>query len=186
MPRLPLALLGLASVVAVGCATRPPPRWAEGGAALTLARAHWEPAPTTAIDLLPDGRVLVDSEVFWTIDTAGRVYDADREPVALLEQEGGLLGTDRKRLGGVGVDSAAPPDSGYAWATLAPDGRVTRYNSDGSSYNLGGWRGCEGPAQRACMLVTHLWVLREQQRSSPPGVGVGVGVGIGIGIGIRR
>ncbi len=153
-----------------------------------MTRATWERPHGTAVDLLPDGRVLVDGEHLWTLDRAGRVIDRGNDPVALLEESGGVWGPDHQRMGGVGPTSAAPPDSGYAWLTLGAGGEVTRYSADGEPMAAGVWRGCEGPAQQTCMLVTHLITLKE---GGPPGgsgvsVGVGIGVGVGVGIGLRR
>ena len=148
-----------------------------------MARATWERPNETSVDLLPDGRVLVDGEVLWTLDRAGRVVDTGQEPVALLEEGGGVWGPDHRRLGGVDATSAAPPDSGYAWLTMGPQGQVTRYASDGEAFPMGAWRGCEGPAQRTCMLVSHLLTLQDAGRRRG---GVSVGIGVGVGVGIRR
>jgi hypothetical protein len=150
-----------------------------------MARATWERPNEPSIDLLPDGRVLLDGALLWRIDGSGRVTDSHQDPVALLEPEGGVWGPDHKRFGGVEATSAAPPDSGYAWLTMGPDGRMTRYTTDGDAYDAGVWRGCDGAAQRTCMLVSHLITL--QGARLPGGAwGVGVGVGVGVGIGIRR
>jgi hypothetical protein len=156
---------------------------------MTMVRATWERPHGPAVDLLPDGRVLVDGDHLWTVDRAGRVVDTGQDPVALLEEGGGVWGPEHRRLGGVGPTSAAPPNSGYAWLTMGPQGEVLRYASDGEAISAGVWRGCEGPAQQTCMLISHLLTLREGGAPGAPGgggVSVGIGVGVGVGIGIRR
>lgn len=178
---------GLALVVLVlgGCAAHPPARWAQGGAPLVMERSRWE-RPGDTVDLLPDGRVLIDGDLQWTIDTAGRVYDSDNRSVALLEPSGALVGNDDRALGIVGTTNASPPSSEHAWLSILPGGRVERFEPDGERLPGGGWAGCQGPALRTCVLVSHLVTLRDQQRRSRSGISFGVGVGVGVGVGGRR
>lgn len=171
-----LALLG---VSAAGCHSRPPPSWAQGGSGTALGRARWERGGDT-VDLLPDGRVLVDGDAVWTIDAAGRVTDYDREPYAVLFADGRLIGTDDQPLGVVGAMNASPAGSGAAWLTVAPSGEVILYDPEGARAMGGAWSGCQGPIARTCTLVTHLVVSRDVARRPR------VGIGFGIGIGVRR
>ena len=184
MHRLLVPLFLLLSTAA-GCAPKQPPRWAEGGATLALGRARWERPSDTTVDLLPDGRVLVDGDHLWTIDTAGRVFLPGNDPVAVLGEDGLLIGPDDERLGTVGVDYALPPLEPSAWLRLQPDGQVLRARpGDAGAFPAGKWHGCAGPVQRTCTLVTQLLAVQEQR--SRPRVGVGVGFGIGFGFGGRR
>lgn len=176
----------LASLLVVGCSTQPPAKWAEGGAPLVMTQATWERPYAPVVELLSDGRVFVGGDLFWTVDGAGRVVDSEGKPVAMLEQDGSVEGLDHKHLGGVDLNSAAPPGSEYAWLTMDQQGVVTRYDSEGTAFLAGIWRGCDGPAQQTCMLISHLlsFSTQWQQRESNVGVSVGVGIGVGIGIGI--
>jgi hypothetical protein len=178
----PVAALVAALALLGGCTTPPPARWATGGATLALDRARWE-RPDATIDLLPDGRVLVNGDHLWTLDTAGRVYDPDRTPIAVLEPDGPLDGAGDRPLGVVGVANASPPHAASAWLTVLPAGQVILYDSDGERSAAGAWVGCRGPVQRTCTLVSHLVALREAERRPRVTVGVGVGVGFGAGFG---
>jgi hypothetical protein len=175
--RVALVIAALAAVS--GCHSRPPPSWAQGGSPTALGRARWERGSDT-VDLFPDGRVVVDGDTLWVIDPAGRVTDADRDPVGVVFSDGRFLGTDDAGLGIVGTASASPPGSGTAWLSVAPTGEVILYDSEGGRSPGGGWSGCQGPLARTCTLVTHLVVFRDFQRRSR------VGVGFGFGVGIRR
>jgi hypothetical protein len=63
---------------------------------------------------------------------------------------------------------------------VAPDGRVTYFDSDGERSSGGAWRGCAGAMQRTCTLVTQLVAL-QNYRGPRSGVGIGIGVGVGVG-----
>ena len=159
MSRLALSLaLALSTATAAsGCAPRTPPHWAEGGAGLTLGRARWERPSETTVDLLADGHVLVDGDHVWTIDAAGRVFQPNNEPVAVLTEDGTLYGTDDERLGTVSNDYAMPPLEPSAWLRIQPDGQVLRSRAgDAGAYPAGMWHGCAGPVMRTCTLVTQL------------------------------
>jgi hypothetical protein len=120
----------------------------------------------------------------FTMDRAGRVYQPDNEPVAVLEPDGRLVGKDDALLGKVGVRNSSPPGKDVAWLSINEHGQVVRFDPDGEAAGDGGWVGCE-PAIRACTLTTHIVALVESRwrRRSPmygPGVGVGIGVGFGM------
>lgn len=171
--------LGL-SLLLIGCAPKQPPRWAEGGAALVLAGAHWQREGSDPVEILANGQVLVDGDLEFVLDRVGRVATDDYEPFAVLLGDGQLAGTDNTSLGRVGVTNASPPGAVEAWLSVAPDGRVTYYDSDGERSDGGVWRGCQGPALRTCTLVTQLLALRNY-RGARSGVGIGIGVGVGVG-----
>lgn len=131
------------------------------------------------VDLLPDGRVLIDGDEVFTVDGAGRVSNVDHEPYAVLEPGGSLIGRDEAALGQIGAANTSPPWSPEAWLTVGSDGRVTYYESDGDRIDGGKWVGCEGPVARTCTLVSHLVTLRDHQRRPKGRFSVGVGVGVG-------
>lgn len=167
-------LVGAGSALLIMACTALPPRWAEGGAPIEMTRARWD-GPLGPVDLLEDGRVLINGEQVYLIDRVGRVADDEKEPVAVLQPNGVLAGTTRHTLGYLGDMSASPPGEQLAWLTIAPNGEVLRYDSDGNKFPSGVWTGCEGTKMRTCLLVTHLLALREEARK--PRVGVGVGIG---------
>jgi hypothetical protein len=169
--------LGLAA-----CAPSQPPRWAEGGAPLAFANARWERESGDAVELRSDGRVLIDGDLTFVLDRVGRVANDDYDPYAVLQPDGQLVGTDQMSLGRVGVTNASPPGVLEAWLAVTPDGRVIYFDTDGERLAGGTWRGCSGPAQRACTLVTQL-VAVANYRGPRAGVGIGVGVGVGVGVG---
>ncbi len=178
MRRLILPLVVLASSWLSGCAPAEPTRWVEGGAPLTIGRARWERPASATVDLLADGRVLVDGDHLWTIDASGRVFLPNGDPLAVLTEDGTLLGTDDERLGTVGVDSATSPTLPGASLRIAADGTM-QHVRDGKAQPEGTWHGCEAPVMRTCVLVTQMLTVQEQR--SRPTIGVGVGFGIGFG-----
>lgn len=169
--------LGLAA-----CAPSQPPRWAEGGAPLAFANARWDRDSGGAVELRPDGRVLIDGDLTFVLDRVGRVANDDYDPYAVLQPDGQLVGSDQISLGRVGVTNASPPGVLEAWLAVMPDGRVTYFDTDGERTAGGTWRGCSGPVQRTCTLVTQLVALLNY-RGPRSGVGIGVGVGVGVGVG---
>ena len=173
-------LLLAAAAAALSCAPRNPPRWAEGGAELSFAAARWERKGEDVVELRPGGHVLVDGDLTFVLDRVGRVADDDFEPYAVLLPDGQLAGLDNISLGRVGVTNASPPGAVEAWLSVAPDGRVTYYDSDGERSSGGVWRGCTGPVLRTCTLVSQLLAVRHY-RGPSSGVGIGVGVGVGVG-----
>lgn len=162
-----------------GCASvAPPPRWAEGGGGLGWVPSVWQ-RDDERIEILPNGTVLRDGAVYLRLDPAGRVTDDEGEPVALFFADGQVAGSDDMPLGRVGMNSAAPPDRVSAWVTIAPNGVVVWFSSDGDTRIDGAWRGCHGQAKRACTLVTHMVGLERYRRNPEPSLGVGVGIGVG-------
>jgi hypothetical protein len=160
-----------------GCSAHPPPNWARGGAPVDIPAARWTRADRT-VDVVADGRVMIDGDHAFTIDRAGRVYEPDGDPIAVLQPDGSLVGNDGRMLGQIGVMNAALPGASAAWLTVGPRGEVIRYDDEGERSADGAWMGC-GPAVRTCTLVTHLVELREMERR--PRVGVGIGIGMGVG-----
>lgn len=171
------AALGLAAIALAACSQTPPPRWAEGGAPLEIPRAHWQRAGG-AIDLLEDGRIFVEGIHRLTLDRAGRVFEPDGEPVAVLQPDGFLIGPDERGMGRIGMANASLPGVRTAWLSIGPRGEVIRYADDGERLADGIWTGC-GPALRACTLVTHLVGLEEVRRRPRVSFGIGIGVGFG-------
>jgi hypothetical protein len=172
--RSPL-LLALAA-----CSTQPPPRWTEGGAQLFVAPARWDRPGKDVIEIRADGHVIKDGDPYLYVDRAGRIVDEDNEPVAILLPDGHVAGPDNHLLGRIGVTNAAPPDRAAAWLAIMPDGSVIYFDDEGEREAGGVWRGCNGPQQRTCTLVTHL-VAMEGYRPPDRGPSFGVGVGIGVG-----
>jgi hypothetical protein len=166
------------------CQAQPPPNWAQGGALLDIPRARWTRGDKL-IDIMPDGKILADGEHAFTIDRAGRVYEPDNDPVAVLQADGQLLGKDAAVLGKIGVRNASPPGRPLAWLSIAERGEVVHYDPDGEARADGAWTGCAA-AVRACTLATHIVTLVETRwRHSPsygPSVGIGIGLGFGVGV----
>ena len=173
-------LVGIASVLALSaCAPNPPPRWETGGAPLLLAPARWDRPDDDSIEITKDGKVLEDGDLLFVIDRAGRVVDEDYEPLAVLLPDGHVAGTDNRLLGRVGMSNAAPPGAASAWLAIMPNGQVVYFDEDGEREDRGVWRGCQGPQQRTCTLVTHVLWVRNWLRRPRSGVSVGVGIGVG-------
>lgn len=164
-----------------GCAPTEPPRWAQGGAPLVLPTARWQRGGDDDIELKPNGHVIEDGDLLFVIDRAGRVFDEDFEPIALLMPDGHVAGTDNYLLGRVGVSNASPPDRNTAWLAVLPDGNVLYFDEDGERHSGGKWLGCTGPGQRTCTFITHMVAIRDYVRRAESGVSVGVGVGVGVG-----
>ena len=173
--------LTLIAVWLGGCAPSQPPHWAEGGAPLALGEARWE-REGGAVELRPDGRVLIDGDLTFVVDSSGRVTDDDHESYALLLPDGQLVGNDDVSLGRIGVSNASAPGAVEAWLSVAPDGNVTYFDTDGERSLGGVWSGCHGPVLRTCTLVTQL-VAIASYRAARSGIGIGVGVGVGVGVG---
>jgi len=172
----------LAALPLVGCGPSQPPRWVEGGSPLALGAARWERESGGPVELRPDGKVLVDGDLAFVIDRAGRVANDEYDPFAVLLPDGQLVGAGDRALGQIGTYNAAPPGARDAWLSVAPDGRVTYFDADGERSAGGVWRGCAGPVQRTCTLVTQL-IAVQSYHGSRSGVGIGIGVGVGVGVG---
>ena len=172
---VPLALLLGA------CSASPPPRWAEGGARLVVGNATWKTGEGEVVQLMADGKVIADGDQVFTVDAAGRVYDTDNDPAAIVLPDGNVAGTDDTHLGRIGITNAAPPGRGPAWLSVQPNGEVIHFDPDGQRSSDGVWQGCTGPLMRTCTLVSHLYTLHRVAQATRGGVGVGIGVGVGVG-----
>jgi hypothetical protein len=172
-----------AAVLTLGmtaCQSRPPASWAQGGSPIDIPRARWTRGGRL-IDIMPDGKVLSDGEHLFTLDRAGRIYEPDNDPIAVLQADGALVGTGDTSLGKIGLRNASLPGKEVAWLSLGDQGDVQRFDSEGEAHPDGMWQGC-GAAVRTCTLATHIITLVESRR--PRGVGYGPSVGIGIGFGM--
>jgi hypothetical protein len=174
-----LAAIALASSLGAlaGCSSTPPPQWQSGGAPLEVRAARWTMGNGATVDLRSDGKVVVDGSQAFSIDRAGRVFDTDNDPIAILLPDGNLVGPDDVYLGRIGIANASPPGRETAWVAVLPDGSVLRFDPDGDRSADGVWRGCEGGVHRACTLVTHLVEL-DRAAASRGHVFVGVGFGL--------
>ncbi|WP_437675187.1 hypothetical protein [Sorangium sp. So ce131] len=175
---LPISLLA-------ACAATPPANWARGGALLDIPRARWVYGDL-AIDILPEGKILVNGEHELNLDRGGRVFDLSAEPVALLEGDGRVTGPNEASLGQMGVLHASLPGEKNAWITVARSGAVVRYEDDGERIPFGVWLGCDVTprAHQACTLVTHVLGMRirkleRQNTREPTRIGLGDGFGMG-------
>lgn len=163
------------------CQAHPPIHWAQGGSRLDIPRARCSQGDGV-IDVMPDGRVLGNGDHLFTIDAAGRVFDRENDPIALLEMDGRLVGKDDVDLGRVGLRNASPPGVDFAWLTLDETGTVVRFDPEGGPHPSGAWSGC-GPALRTCTLVTHVIALSQMRGRNASRVHVGLGIGMGSGAG---
>lgn len=177
------ALLAGLAVSLLACTPPPPRSWTGGGTPLEIPRAQWI-LGEDVVELMPSGEVMVDGDVELVLDKVGRVYDADSEPIGVLEADGTFVGNDDVGLGLVGSRHASLPEQGHAWISLEPNGQVIRYGEEGERFPFGAWFGC-GPsprAQQACTLVTHVLGMRMRRRARDDGPSFGIGVGVGIPI----
>ena len=177
---LPLLVLALSLSGIVGCSSKPPAEWASGGARLALGSAIWKLGEDD-VTMDRSGRVVMAGDTQFSIDVAGRVYDDDGDPAAVLLPDGNVVGNDNVHLGRVGVTNASPPGAEAAWLSLSPGGDVILFDSDGARRSGGRWTGCTGAVLRTCTLVTHLVALSRaaaQHNRMHGGVGVGVGMGM--------
>jgi len=170
----------------VACSSSPPAHWAQGGAQLEIPKARWV-IGTATVDLIPDGKILINGEHELTIDRGGRVYDEDSQAVALLEPDGRLVGPDDEPLGVVGAMHASRPGEQNAWISVAPSGEVVSYDDEGERHLAGVWIGCNASPRthQVCTLVTHLLAMRMKatsERGDSSGVSFGIGVGVGVPI----
>ena len=178
MRLLPIAIV--AAFLPIACSNTPPPNWAQGGARLAIGAATWKTGDDDTVELLPDGKVLVDGHHLFTVDRAGRIYDSENEAVGIVLPDGNVEGPNDAHLGRVGVSNASPPGSAVAWLSVLPNGQVTHYDPDGERSFDGAWQGCTGPKLRTCTLVSHLYTLERVSRATSPGMFIGVGIGVGI------
>jgi len=167
------------ALFALGCQAHPPARWAEGGSPIDIPRARWTRGPQL-IDIMPDGKVLRDGEHMFTIDRAGRIYEPDNEPVAVLQPDGRVVGKDNASFGKIGLRNAALPGQPVAWLAIGEKSEVIHFDASGNGEVDGVWAGC-GAAVRTCSLVAHLVSFGELPRRGgymSPHVGFGMGVGV--------
>ncbi|MET0591643.1 MAG: hypothetical protein ABW133_03015 [Polyangiaceae bacterium] len=177
------AFLGaiLLAALGAGCASHPPAHWAQGGSKLALPRARLS-AGDVVVDVMPDGRVLGNGDYLFSMDAAGRIFDVDNDPIALLEADGRLVGKDERNLGYVGLRNASPPGGQVAWLTIEDTGNVVRFDPEGTPFAGGVWSGC-GPALRTCTLTTHILALLQARARGGSRMRIGVGMGVGMGSG---
>jgi hypothetical protein len=175
--------LPLAFALLAGCAPKPPAHWAQGGAELEIPAARWVRGDAT-VELHPDGKIKVNGEHEATLDRAGRLFDVDAQPIALLMPDGRVVGPDDAPLGFVGQATASLPDTRTAWIAIQPTGEVVRFEDDGAPAPMGAWFGdCRATPRtmQVCTLVTHMMAMR--LRSGPR---IGFSFGVGVGFGVRR
>jgi hypothetical protein len=161
------------------CQTRPPANWVQGGSPLDIPRARWTRGGHL-IDIMPDGKVLADGELLFMVDRAGRIYEPDSDPIAVLQADGLLLGKGDASLGKIGLRNASLPGKEVAWLSLGDQGEVVHFDPDGDAHPDGAWSGC-GPAIRTCTLTTHIITFVETRAPRHGGMYGPSGVGIGIG-----
>lgn len=175
-------LLLLLAVASVACQALPPAGWAEGGAALVIPDARWTHPEGDPLTISATGEVRRDGKLLFLIDAAGRVFEENNEPIALLSPDGHVVGTDEEVLGRVGFRNASPPWDSVAWLRVGADGTLMLFGQRGQPVYAGQWKGCAGHATRTCTLVSHLLVLEAVKRYArdvafqPRPFGVGVGL----------
>ena len=190
VPRWPALALALSWVVFLvgssGCAAAPPKGWQQGGAELMIPRARWFNGDAV-VDVDQDGRVVLNGKHVLNVDRAGRAYDPYDTPVALLGDDGHLVGPDDEPMGWVGAGEAILPGDEEPWIAVLPSGEVVRYTEDGDPVPFGLWVGCNQIPHtlQACTLVSHLVGIhiREMRKRRRGGVSFGVGFGVGVGFG---
>ena len=171
-------MLVTALVLLSGCASTPPSGWQQGGATLVIPRARWVYGDIS-LEVAQNGRVIVSGDHWLTIDRAGRAFDPDNEPVALLRQDGMLVGPDDRRLGWVGAGETIRPGQGRRWITFRPNGEVLKFDGD-QQRPYGVWFGCNQVPYtlQACALLTHL-MAQSWWRFQPSGQRRSLGTSFG-------
>src|ERR1043165_5560304 len=96
---------GVAALALAACSSTPPPNWVAGGTALSLSDAEWK-SDGDPVELRSSGSVFEGGSLLFSLDRAGRVYDDDGDPAAILLPDGNLVGNDDVHLGRVGVTNA--------------------------------------------------------------------------------
>lgn len=173
------------------CSATPPAAWARGGAPLDVLPSRWVLRDGN-VEIAADGKVTINGELELTVDRAGRVYDPDAKPVALLQVDGRVVGPNDAPLGFVGALSAALPNEQTAWLSIQPTGEVIQF-VEGARSSEGVWvGGCNYSwrSRQTCMLVSHLVGMRLKDRrvsayprsGYPYGMTPGYGTGLGIGL----
>ena len=149
-----------------------------------LPRARWV-VGEIAVELHHDGMVTFNGEHAFSVDRAGRIFEPDGTAIALLTNDGQLLGIDDQALGWVGEGQAMQPDADSPWLTLMPSGELVRTDASGQQRPFGVWMGCthNRSTAQSCTLVAHLvgqQLLAARAQAAGPSISVGVGFGIPI------
>jgi hypothetical protein len=160
-----LALLTLGALGSGCSGPTPPARWAQGGTRLDLPQARWR-YDGDSVEIRSRGswaEIVVDGDTAFVLDRVGRVYTKHREPYALLEPDGRLVGKDETLLGMVGSMNAALPGRANAWISVTPAGQVIKYDG-GQGSDAGHWLGCaQSPwTAQACVLASYLLYYRDE------------------------
>jgi hypothetical protein len=151
-----MRVLRLAPPVAVllvsACADPPPAGWAKGGAPLVIKQMSWKTGAGEEVVVTEDGKVTSDGDHIFTIDRAGRVYDDDKEPVALLLPDGTVEGSEqtsrsdrRHERGAPGGGTAGSPSyrTGRSSTSIRTEsGLRTAPGGDATARSIGPARWC--------------------------------------------
>lgn len=129
-----------------------------------LAPAAWDPPLGERVQIRPNGNIYEGDKLVLIIDTKGRIFDARRQPLAQLSEDGYVLGPDELTFGHVGPQHASF-HGGHLWLSIARDGQVTFLDTDGKRTPGGIWHGCDGPMLPTCTAVTHALALRPYLRA---------------------
>jgi hypothetical protein len=169
------------ALIASGCASTPPTGWTTGGQPMVTPRERW-----VNVEILVDmdlrGRVFVGGRHLLTIDRAGRIYNAQNEPVALLQRDGMLIGAEDEPMGWVGAGEAIQPGDEHSWLILQEGGLLLRSDGD-QARPFGQWLGCSYVhTVQTCTLVSHI-IGREILAKRGEGDGLGLTPGLSIGLG---
>ena len=124
------------------CQTRPPPNWAQGGSTLEIPPPLDTRRPEHRHHARRQGPVRWRAYV--PVDRAGRIYEPDDNPIAVLQADGQLVGSDTS-MGKIGLRNASLPGKRVAWLSLGEQGEVQRFDAEGEAHPDGAWAGC-GPA----------------------------------------
>ncbi|HTJ82565.1 MAG TPA: hypothetical protein VL400_12670 [Polyangiaceae bacterium] len=157
-------VFGATLVAGCGGGPMPPAHWVQGGARLDLpmARSTYEGDPVEIRSRGSWAEIVVDGDVELVLDRVGRVYTKRRQPYAVLESDGRLVGKDDQLLGIVGSANAALPGRANAWISMTPYGQIVKYEGSSGSV-VGQWMGCNASpwAAQACVLTTYLLYYRD-------------------------
>lgn len=141
-------------MLGISCSSTPAPRWQTGGARIALGSAIWKHGDDE-VELKPTGDVVAGDEVILRIDAAGRISDAERNPVAVLMPDGRLVSPRDEPLGWVGAGVAYGKERDHPSVAIYPGGGVVAYEEQGAT-GRGYWLYCDGPLLWTCTLVTHV------------------------------
>jgi hypothetical protein len=150
----------------MACAASTSQRWQDGGAPLKLDSAYWT-RESSIIELRPSGEVIEDDTLLFRVDRSGRVSDAEGKPVAVLVPDGTLIAEDDTVIGWIGVAASYRADRQTPLVRMLPYGQAIVRSESGTWLAAGKWDYCEGPALRACTLVTHVVAARDRALQAP-------------------